>query len=191
VLGPDEVKSRAPVLTIKEGEFRWTKKAHVASLEDINLSLQKCELVGILGRVGAGKTSLLSAIAGDMNRDEGEVIVNGTVAYAPQNPWIMSTTVRDNILFSHSYDETFYNLVLDACALRQDLSLLPQGDMTEVVEKGITVCFVPILFRSVPANWDLAQRWSKGASFFSSCCLCEGRSVRWYRFPQLKFVDRP
>ena len=48
-----------------------------------------------------------------MNRDEGEVIINGTIAYAPQNPWIMSATIRENILFTHEYEETFYNLVID------------------------------------------------------------------------------
>ncbi|KLO11533.1 metal resistance protein YCF1 [Schizopora paradoxa] len=136
VLGPEEVKNGAPILTIKNGEFRWSKKSYEATLDDINLTVQKGELVGVLGRVGAGKTSLLSAIVGDMSRSEGEVIVNGSVAYAPQNPWIMSATVRDNIMFSHEYDETFYNLVIEACALKQDLSLLPQGDLTEVGEKG-------------------------------------------------------
>lgn len=67
----------------------------------------------------------------------------------------MSATVKDNILFAHEYDEEYYNLVLDgkgfldsdmkrrtnlpplACALRPDLALLPQGDMTEVGEKGM------------------------------------------------------
>ncbi|KAF6741488.1 hypothetical protein DFP72DRAFT_862125 [Ephemerocybe angulata] len=80
----------------------------------INLSVKKGELVGILGRVGAGKTSLLSAIVGEMTRREGEVIVRGTIAYPPQNPRILSATVRENILFSDEYDEVFYNLVLEA-----------------------------------------------------------------------------
>ncbi|KAI0080155.1 metal resistance protein YCF1 [Panus rudis PR-1116 ss-1] len=127
------------VLTIRNGEFAWSKDAPSPALEDINLSVKKGELVGVLGRVGAGKSSLLSAIIGEMRRVEGEVILRGDVSYAPQNPWIMSATVRDNILFSHAYDEEFYNLVLDACALRPDLALMPNGDMTEVGEKGITL----------------------------------------------------
>ncbi|KAJ3484887.1 hypothetical protein NLI96_g5332 [Meripilus lineatus] len=124
------------VLSISHGEFYWTKEAASPTLEDINLNVKKGELVGVLGRVGAGKTSLLSAVVGEMIRTEGEVKVSGTVAYAPQAPWIMSATIRDNIIFSHEYDEVFYNLVLDACALRPDLALMPQGDMTEVGEKG-------------------------------------------------------
>ncbi|KAG6330747.1 hypothetical protein ID866_8342 [Astraeus odoratus] len=144
------------VLSIKGGEFTWTKDDAQPVLEDINLTVCKGELVGVLGRVGAGKSSLLSAIIGDMRKMEGEVTLSGSVSYAAQNPWIMSATVRDNILFSHAYDEVFYNLVIEgsvpfaiegswylksllACALKPDLALLPQGDLTEVGEKGITL----------------------------------------------------
>ncbi|TFK44584.1 metal resistance protein YCF1 [Crucibulum laeve] len=127
------------VLSITNADFSWSKDAVEPTLENINLTIKKGELVGILGRVGAGKTSLLSAIIGDMTRKEGKVVVSGAISYAPQNPWILSATVRDNILFSHEYDETFYNMVVEACALGQDLSLLPQGDLTEVGEKGITL----------------------------------------------------
>ncbi|KIK17829.1 hypothetical protein PISMIDRAFT_110603 [Pisolithus microcarpus 441] len=124
------------VLSIKGGEFAWTRSDVQPTLEDINLTVRRGELVGVLGRVGAGKSSLLSAIIGDMRKIEGEVTLYGSVSYAAQNPWIMSATVRDNILFSHQYDEVFYNLVIEACALKPDLALLPQGDLTEVGEKG-------------------------------------------------------
>ncbi|RDX54318.1 metal resistance protein YCF1 [Lentinus brumalis] len=127
------------VVSITNGEFSWNKDAVSPTLEDINLTVRKGDLIGVLGRVGAGKTSLLSAIIGEMRRTDGEVKVFGSISYAPQNPWIMSATLRDNILFSHKYDEVFYNIVLDACALRPDLALLPNGDMTEVGEKGITL----------------------------------------------------
>ncbi|PCH44281.1 multidrug resistance-associated ABC transporter [Wolfiporia cocos MD-104 SS10] len=127
------------VVSISHGEFYWSKDSPSPTLEDINLTVRKGELFGVLGRVGAGKTSLISAITGEMLRTEGEVKLYGSVSYAPQNPWIMSATIKDNILFSHAYDEEFYNIVLDACALRQDLALLPNGDLTEVGEKGITL----------------------------------------------------
>ncbi|KAI0352362.1 metal resistance protein YCF1 [Trametes cingulata] len=135
----EEVDVGDVVVSVTNGEFRWNKDSPSPTLEDINLTVRKGELVGILGRVGAGKTSLLSAIIGEMLRSDGEVKVMGSISYAPQNPWIMSATIRDNILFSHRYDEEFYNIVLDACALRPDLALLPNGDMTEVGEKGITL----------------------------------------------------
>jgi ATP-binding cassette, subfamily C (CFTR/MRP), member 1 len=71
------------------------------------------ELHGILGRVGSGKSSLLSAIIGEMHKQNGKVVVTDSLAYVPQNPWIQSATIKDNILFSHEYEEEFYNLVLD------------------------------------------------------------------------------
>ncbi|KAK0488812.1 P-loop containing nucleoside triphosphate hydrolase protein [Armillaria novae-zelandiae] len=127
------------VLSIRNADFHWSAEAIQPVLEDINLTVRKGELLGVLGKVGCGKTSLLSAIIGDMIRKEGDLTVYGSVAYCPQNPWILSATVRDNILFSHEYDEVFYNLVIEACALAPDLALLPQGDLTEVGEKGITL----------------------------------------------------
>ncbi|KAH9852113.1 metal resistance protein YCF1 [Lenzites betulinus] len=135
----DNIELGDTVVSITNGEFRWNRDSPSPSLEDINVTVRKGELVGILGRVGAGKTSLLSAIIGEMLRTDGEVKIVGSISYAPQNPWVMSATIRDNILFSHKYDEEFYNLVLDACALRPDLALLQNGDMTEVGEKGITL----------------------------------------------------
>ena len=75
------------VVSVTNGEFSWNKNAVSPTLEDINFTVRKGELVGVLGRVGAGKTSLLSAIIGEMRRTEGEVKVLGSISYAPQNPW--------------------------------------------------------------------------------------------------------
>ncbi|KAJ1307098.1 hypothetical protein OPQ81_001216 [Rhizoctonia solani] len=134
-----EVAEGDTVLEIKGGDFKWSKTAEVPTLENIDLTVRKGELIGVLGRVGSGKTSLLSAVVGEMVREDGAVKVNGRIAYAPQNAWIMNATIRENILFSHRYDEEFYNTVLDACALRPDLALFKDGDLTEVGEKGITL----------------------------------------------------
>ncbi|KAF8513407.1 P-loop containing nucleoside triphosphate hydrolase protein [Hysterangium stoloniferum] len=127
------------VLEIEDGEFQWNRDQPESTLFGIDLTVKIGELVGVLGRVGSGKTSLLSAIIGEMHRTAGEVTLFGTIAYCPQTPWIMSATIRDNILFSHTYDEEFYEIVLDACALRQDLAILAKGDMTQVGEKGISL----------------------------------------------------
>ncbi|KAG8894385.1 hypothetical protein FRC00_009035, partial [Tulasnella sp. 408] len=145
-LQPDAVKveevSLAPgdvVLQVSNGDFRWAAKSVDPTLQDIDLTVRKGELVGILGRVGSGKTSLLSAIIGEMTKVDGKVELHGSVAYCAQNPWILSATLRDNITFFRKFDQTFYDLVLDACALRQDIALLKDGDQTEVGEKGITL----------------------------------------------------
>jgi ATP-binding cassette, subfamily C (CFTR/MRP), member 1 len=81
------IQSGDEVLNIRNGDFSWSKEAIQPTLEDINLSVAKGQLLGVLGRVGSGKSSLLSAIIGDMFRRDGEIVVKGTIAYAPQNPW--------------------------------------------------------------------------------------------------------
>ncbi|KAM6496895.1 metal resistance protein YCF1 [Amanita muscaria] len=134
-----DLKFGVEVLNVNNADFAWSSTAINPTLEGITLSVRMGEVVGIFGRVGAGKSSLLSAIIGDLVRTEGQIELYGSVAYVPQSPWIMTASVRENILFSHEYDEAFYNAVIEACALTQDLALLPQGDHTEVGEKGITL----------------------------------------------------
>ncbi|KAK6061257.1 ABC transporter, ATP-binding protein [Cooperia oncophora] len=77
--------------------------------------------------------------SGEMERLCGYVGVSGRVAYVPQQPWMQNQSIRTNITFGKSYEEYFYNRVLDACSLYPDLQMLPHGDMTEIGEKGINL----------------------------------------------------
>uniref|UniRef100_A0A8C5LC58 ATP-binding cassette, sub-family C member 10 n=1 Tax=Jaculus jaculus TaxID=51337 RepID=A0A8C5LC58_JACJA len=106
------------------------------------LTATKGMLVGIVGKVGCGKSSLLAAIAGELHRLRGQVAVLGLskgFGLATQEPWIQFATIRDNILFGKAFDAQLYREVLEACALDDDLSMLPAGDQTEVGEKGVTL----------------------------------------------------
>ncbi|WWD18144.1 hypothetical protein CI109_102593 [Kwoniella shandongensis] len=132
-------RSGESVVSIKGGEFRWLENSAEPILQDIDLEVTKGELLAVIGRVGDGKSSLLGAILGEMTRSDGSVTVRGEVAYFSQNSWILSATVRDNIIFGHRFDPAFYEQVLDACALRPDLAVLPNGHMTEVGEKGVSL----------------------------------------------------
>jgi ABC-type multidrug transport system fused ATPase/permease subunit len=127
------------IVTIEHGEFKWNTSVIEPTLHDINLTVKKGELLAVLGRVGDGKTSLLSCILGEMTRTEGSVLVRGEIAYFAQNSFILSATIKENIVFGHRLDQEFYEIVLDACALRPDLAILPQGDLTEVGEKGVSL----------------------------------------------------
>ncbi|SCV73559.1 BQ2448_7485 [Microbotryum intermedium] len=128
------------LVSVVRGEFAWNSKSSTESiLSDINLSVKKGELLAVVGRVGSGKSSLLSAILGEMTKIDGSVTVRGTVAYCAQQPWIMGGSVRSNIVFGHKFDQEFYDVVIAACALKEDLAILPQGDETEVGEKGISL----------------------------------------------------
>ncbi|KAJ2505450.1 hypothetical protein IWW47_002040 [Coemansia sp. RSA 2052] len=123
---------------VSGGSFRWSSKDS-ATLDGIDFSATSAEHLAIVGRVGSGKSSLLSALLGDMRKERGDVIVHGQIAYVPQQPWIMNATLRSNILFGLKYDKAFYNRIIDACALRPDLEMLTAGDMTEIGEKGINL----------------------------------------------------
>uniref|UniRef100_A0A8C4ENZ0 ATP-binding cassette sub-family C member 5 n=1 Tax=Dicentrarchus labrax TaxID=13489 RepID=A0A8C4ENZ0_DICLA len=106
------------------------------TLHRIDLRIKKGSLVGICGGVGSGKSSLLSALLGQMTLLEGNVAVSGGFAYVSQQAWILNHSLKENILFGNEYDQNKYNVVLEACCLLQDLAELPYGDMTEIGERG-------------------------------------------------------
>ena len=108
-------------------------------LQDMDFTVGRNELLAVIGTVGSGKSSLLAALAGDMRRTGGKMKMGSTRAFCPQYAWIQNTTLKENILFGKAYDSKWYDRVIDACALRPDLEILPGGDQTEIGERGITV----------------------------------------------------
>jgi ATP-binding cassette subfamily C (CFTR/MRP) protein 1 len=108
-------------------------------LQDMNFSVGRNELLAVIGTVGSGKTSLLAALAGDMRKTGGKVKMAASRAFCPQYAWIQNSTLKENVLFGKPYKSKWYNQVIDACALRPDLEILPGGDQTEIGERGITV----------------------------------------------------
>ncbi|KAK3867174.1 hypothetical protein Pcinc_027341 [Petrolisthes cinctipes] len=104
-------------------------------LEGVEMEVLRGQLVGVVGPVGSGKSSLLAALLGEMNKTSGTVIVNGSVGYASQQVWLQNATLRENIIWGLPYQPYKYQKVLEACALKADLDMLPAGDLTEVGEK--------------------------------------------------------
>ena len=139
------------VIDARNATFSWDTASDISrnSLRDINFAVQKGQLIAVVGRVGVGKSSLLSAIlgsfcshiiiyttvTGEMDKLKGYIGVRGKLAYVPQQSWIQNMTLRANVTFSKPYNDVFYNRVIDACALRPDLAMLPNGDSTEIGEK--------------------------------------------------------
>lgn len=126
-------------LRVREATFTWNRNHGRNCLEDINFTAHKGELTCVVGRVGAGKSSLLQAILGEVWKIRGEVIVHGHTAYVSQQPWIMNASVKENIVFGHRWDPQFYERTMHACALVDDFKTLPDGDHTEVGERGISL----------------------------------------------------
>jgi ABC-type multidrug transport system fused ATPase/permease subunit len=139
LINRDVSEGVVPEIVIKEGDFKWDPKADNPTLGNINVHIGHRELAMVVGAVGSGKSSLLSCLLGEMPRVNGEVTIKGSVAYVPQEAWIMNATIRENILFGEDMDDDKYNRVLDAAALRPDLAILPAGDFTEIGERGITL----------------------------------------------------
>ena len=108
-------------------------------LQNMDFTVGRHELLAIIGGVGSGKSSVLAALAGDMRKTNGEIVMGASRAFCPQYAWIQNATVKENILFGRDYDRDWYEKVIDACALRPDLEMLPNGDHTEIGERGITV----------------------------------------------------
>ena len=143
-------------IEIKNGNFSWSQESSEDAqgednegfsdserdpqiLSNINLNIEHGKLVAVVGTVGAGKSSLLSAILGEMCQSGGELRRSGSVAYVSQQAWIQNLTVKDNILFGKSLDEELYDKTLNACSLLSDLNQLPARDSTEIGENGINL----------------------------------------------------
>ncbi|XP_048141042.1 ABC transporter C family member 12-like isoform X2 [Rhodamnia argentea] len=129
-----------PAISIKDGHFSWNSKAEKPTLSDVNLEIPVGSLVAIVGGTGQGKTSLISAMLGELPPvSNGCVSIQGTVAYVPQVSWIFNATVRDNILFGSEFDAERYLKAVSVTQLEHDLDLLPGHDLTEIGERGVNI----------------------------------------------------
>ncbi|PIN08442.1 Multidrug/pheromone exporter, ABC superfamily [Handroanthus impetiginosus] len=117
----------------------YDEKNYDLVLEHVNLIVPKGCTVAIIGEVGSGKSSLLNLVLGETRLINGSIYLTGSKAYVPQVPWIMSGTIRDNILLGKDYDHRRYTEILHACALDLDISLMMGGDMACIGEKGINL----------------------------------------------------
>ncbi|CAG0914441.1 unnamed protein product [Notodromas monacha] len=110
-------------------------------LKDINLVVPRQGLVGLCGPVGCGKSSLIAAISGNLREVKSENCrrISGRIAVVSQTPWIFNATLRENVLFGLDYDAERYERVLEACCLQRDVDSLPNGDETEIGERGVNL----------------------------------------------------
>ncbi|XP_009980167.1 PREDICTED: multidrug resistance-associated protein 1-like, partial [Tauraco erythrolophus] len=118
--------------------FRWEKNG-LPVLKNLSVSIPEGSLVAVVGQVGSGKSSFLSAILGEMEKLEGTIQRRGSVAYVSQQAWIQNGSLQENILFGANLNRPYYELVLESCALLPDLEQLPNGDQTEIGERGVNI----------------------------------------------------
>ncbi|BFI28684.1 protein MpABCC3 [Marchantia polymorpha subsp. ruderalis] len=139
---PEPVSPRDPsalALEIHGASFQWDPRAPTPTLSGVSLRAPPGSLVAIVGMVGSGKSSMLSAILGEVPKLSGQVRVSGTTAYVAQGAWIQNATIQDNILFGKPLNDARYQETLRACALVEDLRQMTFGDQTEIGERGINL----------------------------------------------------
>ncbi|KAJ2772513.1 hypothetical protein GGI18_004865 [Coemansia linderi] len=122
---------------LDESIFSWGDNSY--SLAPITLQIKAGDFVTVVGRIGSGKTSFLSAICGEMPLTGGRGCVYGRIGYVQQKPWIMNDTFRENVLMGTDFDEAYFWRVVDACALAADVRLFPNGDLTMIGTNGVNL----------------------------------------------------
>uniref|UniRef100_A0A8C0FHW5 Multidrug resistance-associated protein 4 n=1 Tax=Bubo bubo TaxID=30461 RepID=A0A8C0FHW5_BUBBB len=127
------------ILHVQDLTCYWDKSLESPALQQLSFTVRRGELLAVIGPVGAGKSSLLSAVLGELPKDKGLINVTGRIAYVSQQPWVFSGTVRSNILFDKEYEKEKYEKVLKVCALKKDLELLENGDLTVIGDRGATL----------------------------------------------------
>lgn len=133
---PDELRKKKKDLKVLQLELEETIPFRPPTLDNLNFHCQKGSLIGVIGAVGAGKSSLLQAILRELPLESGELLVNGTVSYACQEPWVFAASIRQNILFGLEYEKGHYMSVVRACNLQPDFEHLPFGDQSIIGERG-------------------------------------------------------
>ncbi|CAH1793470.1 unnamed protein product [Owenia fusiformis] len=125
-------------MSIRDGTFSWDKD-DAPVLHDVNMRIPEGKLVAVVGMVGCGKSSLISALLGDMEVMKGSISLRGSVAYVPQQAWIQFNTLKNNIIFGAPLDDERYEDIIKETTLKTDLEILQGGDQTEIGEKGINL----------------------------------------------------
>ncbi|ANB14688.1 ATP-binding cassette glutathione S-conjugate transporter YCF1 [Sugiyamaella lignohabitans] len=136
----NDPKSKLPVVKFSNTTVSWSESEDAAvALDEIDFEAYKRQLLCVIGKVGAGKSALVKTLCGELFLKQGSVSIRGNIAYVPQEPWLLNQSVKDNILFRNKYDPEFYQKTLEACDLVYDIKNLPDGDETEVGERGISL----------------------------------------------------
>lgn len=124
-------------MELKDGRLNFGRREIFAG---VNLTVNPGEAIAICGPVGAGKTSILRVIVGDLSLTHGSVARNSeAVGYVSQVPWIANNTVRENILFGSPLDELRLQEAIEASQLQADLTTLPNGLDTQIGERGVNL----------------------------------------------------
>ncbi|TYI59921.1 hypothetical protein E1A91_D10G069700v1, partial [Gossypium mustelinum] len=126
-------------VTVEAGNFSWVPEIASPTLRNVELEIKRGQKIAVCGPVGAGKSSILYAMLGEIPKLSGTVSVFGSIAYVSQVSWIQSGTIRNNILYGNPMDADKYDKAIKACALDKDINCFDHGDLTEIGQRGINM----------------------------------------------------
>ncbi|CAE8713287.1 unnamed protein product [Polarella glacialis] len=135
---------RAKAVVLDQVQLEWPNGTPLLASTSFSVPApmpgqERAHLTVVMGTVGAGKSGLLQALIGDVSPVRGILSTSGRIAYSSQVAWTRNATVRDNIIFNSPFNEERYADVLSACQLLPDLEAFPNGEFTEIGEKGVTL----------------------------------------------------
>jgi len=129
-----------PYVVVENASASWDLQTDNLILDNLCFDVSgKNSLFMIVGPVGAGKSSILMLLSGELPLMSGHIKMNGSISCVPQQPWIFSGTIKQNILFGLPYDAEKYDKVVNACALIEDFLQLPDSDLSIVGDRGVTL----------------------------------------------------
>uniref|UniRef100_A0AC11BX71 Uncharacterized protein n=1 Tax=Ovis aries TaxID=9940 RepID=A0AC11BX71_SHEEP len=131
-LHPQQPSDGERIVDVQDVTAFWNEESETPTLQGLSFTVRPGELLAVVGPVGAGKSSLLHALLGELPPSQGKVTVHGRIAYVSQQPWVFPGTVRSNILFGKKYEKDRYEKVIRACALEKDLHNLKE----DVIVRG-------------------------------------------------------
>ena len=166
----------ASAFSVTYGSFGWSDREPV--LRDINLNVSRGSFFAVVGPVGSGKTALLKALLGELPQIRGDIQKSSRVAFCDQNAWLTNTTLRANIVGPREFDGPWYETVLHACCIKDELKTFPEGDEFLLGSKGISLSggqktrIVRLLNLLNKILWDISLTW------LGNCAspVCDGTS---------------
>lgn len=128
-------------ILVRDASFSWTDQGTQRfALRNINFQIQRATLTIIVGPVASGKSTLLKALLGEVPHCSGSTwISSGDIAFCDQTPWLLNSSVQRNILAFAELDSSWYNTVIRACGIEDDILTFPNGDQTVIGSNGITL----------------------------------------------------
>jgi len=133
------VQTGTDIIVARNASFAWSAGSSPV-IQGASFTIHRNKFTFIIGPVGSGKTTLLKGLMGETPSSTGFVYSSSTnAAYVEQTPWIMNGTIRSNILGVSTYEESWYNDVVRACALEKDMMSMPNGHNTQVGSAGISL----------------------------------------------------